>query len=136
MKVITMSFTRSYRRKAAGWRRATTATVFDHAWLTTGDLIAMDTGSGPIAAGIGIQTSPSVGLPITMGDGPVCVAQDGAGCQAVSGLRLGSPGENTAIGVMDLGRNLPEFYRAPEGLHHKVALQRFAQFPPGQPFGI
>jgi hypothetical protein len=41
-----------------------------------------------------------------------------------------------AIGMMDLGRNLPKFYRAVEGSSDQFAFQRITQFPAGTAFGI
>src|SRR4029077_40117 len=45
----------------------------------------MDTGSGPIAAGIGTRTSVSAGQPTIMDDGSVLAVPDGAGFQGISG---------------------------------------------------
>src|ERR1700732_1784228 len=103
MKTIMMFFTRSYRRKAAGWTRAATVTVFDHASRGIGDLTRTDTGSGPIAAGIGTRTSVSAGQRTITDDGLVLAVPDGAGYQDISGPQLGCLGEkvtNMLVGLL------------------------------------
>src|ERR1700745_3645141 len=62
----------------------------------------MDTGSGPIAAGIGTRTSVSAGQHTITDDGPVSAVQDGAGYQDVSGLQLGSLGEKVTSMLVGL----------------------------------
>jgi len=85
------------RRMVVGWRPDNTVIVFDHGFQEIGDLTETDTGFGPIAAGIGSQTSALPGQPITTADGSILPEQDGAGSREINGRRPGYPGEKVMI---------------------------------------
>src|ERR1700756_4699141 len=100
----------------------------------------MDTGSGPIAAGIGTRTSVSAGQHTITDEGPPSAVQDGAGYQDVSGLQLGSLGEKvTSMLVGLLSRPKPmclRRFRFLLGRTRIMALDRLLTTSSANPIGL